>query len=165
MIGDSPDVIDALQRLGGGQDLVDAYLAATLQILGLIAAGYAVQAMLRLRGEETGGRAEPCSPPRSRARAGRSATRVALAGTAALLAVGGRSPPASATRSRPATPAQLPRVLGAALAQVPAAWVLAGLALALFGLAPRAAAAGLGRARRAASRSASSARCSSSPQS
>ena len=30
-------------------------------------------------------------------------------------------------------------MLGAALAQVPAAWVLAGLALALFGLAPRAA--------------------------
>jgi ABC-2 type transport system permease protein len=31
---------------------------------------------------------------------------------------------------------QLPRLLGAALAQVPAAWVLAGVALTLFGLAP-----------------------------
>jgi polyether ionophore transport system permease protein len=35
-------------------------------------------------------------------------------------------------------------VLAAGLAQVPAAWVLAGVALALFGLAPRAAAAGWG---------------------
>ena len=33
---------------------------------------------------------------------------------------------------------QLPRLLGAALAQVPAAWVLAGFALAIFGLLPRA---------------------------
>ena len=59
VIGDSPDVIDAVQRLGGGQDLVDAYLASTLQILALIAAGYSIQATLRLRGEETSGRAEP----------------------------------------------------------------------------------------------------------
>jgi len=34
--------------------------------------------------------------------------------------------------------AQLPRLLGAALAQVPAAWVLAGVALLLVGLVPRA---------------------------
>ena len=32
---------------------------------------------------------------------------------------------------------ELPRLLGAALAQAPAAWVLAGLALALFGALPR----------------------------
>lgn len=35
---------------------------------------------------------------------------------------------------------ELPRVLAAALVQLPAAWALAGLALALFGLAPRVAA-------------------------
>jgi len=33
--------------------------------------------------------------------------------------------------------AQVPRMLGVALVQVPAAWVLAGLGVALFGLAPR----------------------------
>jgi ABC-2 type transport system permease protein len=33
--------------------------------------------------------------------------------------------------------AQVPRLLGAALAQVPAAWLIAGVAVALFGLAPR----------------------------
>jgi ABC-2 type transport system permease protein len=32
---------------------------------------------------------------------------------------------------------QVPRVLGAALAQLPAVWVLAGVAVALFGLLPR----------------------------
>jgi len=35
-------------------------------------------------------------------------------------------------------------MLGAALAQVPAVWVIAGIALALYGLAPRAAAAAWG---------------------
>ena len=34
----------------------------------------------------------------------------------------------------------MPRLLGAALVQLPAAWVLAGLGTALFGLAPRLAA-------------------------
>jgi ABC-2 type transport system permease protein len=36
----------------------------------------------------------------------------------------------------------LPRLAGAGLAQVPAAWVMGGLALALFGLVPRTAVAG-----------------------
>ncbi len=34
---------------------------------------------------------------------------------------------------------EVPRLLGAALAYVPAVWLLAGIAVALFGLAPRAA--------------------------
>ncbi len=140
VIGDSPDVIDAVRRLGGGQDLVDAYLASTLQILALIAAGYAVQATLRLRGEETSGRAEPLlATPVSRVRWALGHAFVALAGTAAIIAIAGLAAGAGhALQTGDA--GELPRVLGAALAQVPAAWVLAGLALALFGFAPRAAA-------------------------
>jgi ABC-2 type transport system permease protein len=38
--------------------------------------------------------------------------------------------------------AQLPRLAGAGLAQVPAAWVMGGLTAALFGLVPRTAVAG-----------------------
>lgn len=140
VIGDSPDVIDALQRLGGGSNLVDDYLAATLQILALIAAGYAVQATLRLRTEETSGRAEPLlATAVSRTRWALGHAFVALAGTAAILAVAGLAAGVGhALQTGDA--AQVTRVLAAALAQVPAAWVLAGLALALFGLAPRAAA-------------------------
>ena len=90
MIGDSPDVRDALARLGGTDSLADAYLAATFGILALIAAGYAVQAVLRLRGEETGGRAEPLlATAVSRTAWALSHTAIALAGTAALLAVAG----------------------------------------------------------------------------
>ena len=49
VIGDSADVRDALTKLGGTHQLSDAYLAATLQIMALVAAGYAIQATLRLR--------------------------------------------------------------------------------------------------------------------
>ena len=141
VIGDSPDVIDALRRLGGGQDLVDAYLASTLQILALIAAGYADpgDAAAARRGDERPRRAAA----RDRGVADRWALGhafVALAGTAAILAVAGLAAGVGhALQTGDA--GELPRVLGAALAQIPAAWVLAGLALALFGLAPRAAAA------------------------
>ena len=138
VIGDSPDVLDALKRLGGTDSLTDAYLAATFGILALIAAGYAVQAVLRLRGEETAGRAEPLlATAVSRAQWALSHTVIALAGTAVLMATAGLTA-GVAHAAQTGDVGQLPRLLGAALAQVPAAWVLAGVALTLFGLAPRA---------------------------
>ena len=142
VIGDSPSVRDALTKLGGQQSLVDAYLAATLQILALTAAAYAVGAMLRLRDEETSGRAEPLlAAPVSRTAWALSHATVALAGTVVLLGAAGLAA-GTAHALQTGDAGQLPRVLAAGLAQVPAAWVLAGLALALFGLAPRAAVAG-----------------------
>jgi ABC-2 type transport system permease protein len=138
VIGDSADVRDALRRLGGTASLADAYLAATFGVLALIAAGYAVQAVLRLRGEETSGRAEPLlATCVSRTRWALGHTAVALAGTALLLLVAGLTA-GSAHAAQVGDAGQLPRLVGAALAQVPAAWVLAGVALALFGLAPKA---------------------------
>jgi putative exporter of polyketide antibiotics len=49
---------DLLRRLGGS-GLVNAYLAAVMGLLGLVAAGYMIQAVLRVRAEETATRAEP----------------------------------------------------------------------------------------------------------
>ena len=138
MIGDSPEVLDALKRLGGERSLADTYLAATFGVLALIAAGYAVQAVLRLRGEETSGRAEPLlATSVSRTRWALSHTAIALAGTAVLLAAAGLTA-GIAYAAQTSDAAQVPRLLGAALAQTPAAWVIAGVTLALFGLAPRA---------------------------
>ena len=88
-----------------------------------------------------------CSPPRSRARAGRSATPRSRSPAPRCSC----SPPAStagiAHAAQTGDAGQLPRLVGAALAQVPAAWVLAGLTLALFGFAPRGGRRQLGRAR------------------
>jgi len=144
VIGDSADVKDALQTLGGQQDLVDAYLAATFQILALIAAAFAIQATLRLRGEETSGRAEPLlATATSRTRWAFSHATLAFGGTALLLAAAGLAA-GIAHAAQTADAQEVPRLLGAALAQAPAAWVLAALALLLFGAIPRGTAAAWG---------------------
>jgi ABC-2 type transport system permease protein len=135
VIGDSASVRDALAKLGGTKTLSDAYLAATMSVFGIIAAVYAVQAMLRLRSEETAGHAEALlATGTTRTRWILSHASIAAAGTVAILASGGLA--AGIAHGQPG------RVAAAALIQAPAAWVIAGLALAAFGLAPRATAAG-----------------------
>jgi ABC-2 type transport system permease protein len=49
---------EIVRRLGGQQNLTNAFLAAELSIVGLIASAYGVHAVLRLHGEELDGRAE-----------------------------------------------------------------------------------------------------------
>jgi ABC-2 type transport system permease protein len=118
-------------RMGGAAALVDAYFAAAAGVLGLIAAGYAVQATLRLREEETTGHAEVllgAPVPRLRWAAGHLL--FALLGPAVVLAV-------AAVGEGLAYGHELSGVVGAALAQLPAVWVLAAAAVALYGLLPR----------------------------
>ena len=95
--------------------------------------------MLRLRAEETSGRAEPLLATAV------SRTRWALSHAAdrarrdrRARARRGRVVRASRHAAQTGDAGQFPRLLGAALPQAPAAWVLAGLTLALFGLLPRA---------------------------
>ena len=135
VIGDSASVRRAIAELGGSSSLSDAYLAATMSILGVIAAVYAVQATLRLKGEEESGHAEALlATSITRTRWVASHTAIAFAGTVVLLAAGGLG--AGIAHGQPG------RIAAAALVQAPAAWVIAALALAAFGLAPRFGAAG-----------------------
>jgi ABC-2 type transport system permease protein len=138
LLGDNARVNDMLTRIGGRQGLVDAYLATVLGVTGLLAAVYAVQATLRLRAEETTQRAEPVLATRV-GRIAWAASHVAFAvlGSVLLLAVAGLLTGLIYGAQTGDLSGQLPRLLGAALVQVPAVWVLAGVALALFGLAPR----------------------------
>ena len=55
-----------------------------------------------------------------------------MAGSVVVLASLGSVP------GSPRRPRELPRLIGAALAQLPAVWILGALVAALFGLAPRA---------------------------
>lgn len=139
---DSPNARDLVTRLGGAKGLSDAFLATEFGFLGVVASAFGVQAALRLRTEETGLRAEPVlATGVGRIRWVASHLTVALAGSALLLAVAGLAGGAvHAAKTHDA--GQLGRVLGGALAQVPAAWVLTGVTVAAFGLAPRLAAAG-----------------------
>jgi ABC-2 type transport system permease protein len=130
-------------RLGGVNGIIDQFLAAMLGLLGLVSSVFAVQAVLRLRGEETALRTEPVLATRtSRWAYTGSHLAVAAAGVVALVVVGGVAMGiAHGLRVGDVGP-QVSGLLVAALVQVPAAWVLAGLTLALFGLLPRFAAAG-----------------------
>jgi polyether ionophore transport system permease protein len=141
LVGSSGGLENAFTKLGGSSTLTDAFLASMTALYGLIAAAYAVTATLRLRTEETAQRAEPVlAAPVGRIRWAAGHVVIAAGGAAVLLAVAGlASGLADAARSGDA--GQVPRLLGAAMAQLPAAWLLAGVAIALFGYLPRLAAA------------------------
>ncbi|MEV0425189.1 ABC transporter permease [Micromonospora sp. NPDC050495] len=128
---------EIMSRLGGASGLADAYLGATLSIAGLAAAGYGVQAALRMRTEETAGRAEPLlATGTHRSTWLLSHVVFALLGPVVVLAVTGLA--IGLTYSISVHDAgQVGRMTAAGLAQAPAAWVLAGMAVLLFGLAPR----------------------------
>ncbi len=136
-VSGSPHVRNVITRLGGQSGLTDAYLASVMTIFGLAAAGYAVSVVLRLRSEETSQRAEPVLATATRRVSwGASYLIVAAAGSAAVLVAAGLgSGLAFGLRSGdPGT--QVPRLLGAALAQWPAVLAVAAVAVLLFGLLP-----------------------------
>jgi len=140
LLGTSGALRNEFARLGGQSAIVNAYLAALMLLAGLIAAAFAVSAVLRLRAEETAGRADPLlSGVHGRVQWGLSHLLVALAGTAALLAVAGVATGLGyGLRSNGAVTVggEVARMLGAGLAELPAAMVIAGVAAAAFGLLP-----------------------------
>ena len=143
LLGGSQQLRNAFTRLGGEAGITNAYLAAIMSLAGLAAAAYATSAVLRLRTEETGGQAEPLlATATSRIRWGLSHIAIAVVGTAALLAVAGVAAGLGyGLRTGSAGP-EVARLLGAAMVQLPASLAVAGAAVVLFGLAPRASVAG-----------------------
>jgi ABC-2 type transport system permease protein len=142
LIGDSAEADKLFQQASGS--LVDNYLAVSLSSMALIGTAFAIQAVLRMRSEESAGRAESLlatALARPRWAAGHLA--VAVGGSLLILAALGLGTGiADAISSDDA--GRLPLLLGSAVALAPAVWVLAGAALALVGLVPRAALAAWG---------------------
>jgi ABC-2 type transport system permease protein len=145
LLRSSSKLVETINRLGGGPHaLVDAYIAAVMGILGAGAAAYALTAALRLRSEETELRAEPLlATAASRTAWAWSHVVFAVLGSALLLAVTGAAA-GVAHGLRTHDGGQVLRLTGAALVQLPAVWVVAGIAVALFGLLPRRAVASWG---------------------
>jgi ABC-2 type transport system permease protein len=138
LLTSSAKLEQVINEMGGRQGLVDPYLAACMGIYGLIVAIYAVQAVLRARGEETAGRVEPVlAGPVGRVRWIASHLVAALAGAAVLLVVAGLGAGLAHGLRMHDVSGQVPRLTEAALAQWPAVAVVAGIAAALFGLLPR----------------------------
>jgi ABC-2 type transport system permease protein len=138
----SPQARDLITRLGGLHGLTDAFIAAELGFAGVLASAYGIQAAGRLRSEEVAGHLEPLlATATGRAAWACSHLVIALLGTAALLAAAGLG--AGVVRmAETGDGAAVGRLLGSALAQVPATWVLAGIVVATFGLFPKLAGAG-----------------------
>jgi ABC-2 type transport system permease protein len=139
LVGDSAQAADVIEQLGGGEaSLADAYFAAVLGLMAVAAAAYAVQAILRLRSEETGGRAEPVlAAAVSRDRWALSHFGVAVAGVVVLMLIMGVSTGLSYGLVTHDVGDSVASLTAAAAARIPAVLVLAGLALAVVGALPR----------------------------
>ncbi|MFF9572257.1 ABC transporter permease [Streptomyces sp. NPDC014685] len=138
LVGDNEKTRDIFERMGGQAGLTDAFLAAMVSMLGMVAALYIVASALRPHGEETTGRAEPVLAA-GVGRIGWAAGHLVIAfgGAALLMVVGGLGLAAGYGHD-------LPAVLGAALVQLPAVWLLGGVTVLLYGVLPKAAAAAWG---------------------
>ena len=140
LVGTSGGLRTEFARLGGQSAIVNAYLAALMLLAALGAAGYGVATVLRLRAEETGSLADPVlSGAAGRVRWGLSHVIVAVAGMAALLAIAGVFTGLGYGIRAGGAGSQVATMLGAGLAQLPAALVITAIAVTAFGLVPRAA--------------------------
>ncbi len=139
LFGTSSTLEREFTRLGGQAAITNAYLAALMLLAGLVASGYAVSVILRLRTEETGNQAElVLATATGRIRWALSHIAVAVVGSALLLAVAGVATGLGYGLRIGSSLAWAATMTGAALAQLPPVLVLAGVAIAVFGLWPRA---------------------------
>ncbi len=137
-LNSSPQARSEILRMGGHTGLVDAYLAIEFSLLSVAAAAFGVAAVLRLRSDEVEQRAESMlAGPVSRLSWAAAEVVLAMGGIALLMAVAGVFSGLGYGGRTGSVGAEVSRQLGAGLAQVPAAWVLAAVAVALFGLLPR----------------------------
>ncbi len=134
---DSPDMAELLAKLGGEQGLIDMFLAAELGIIGSMMAAYGIVATRWLSTEEESGRAEMVlAAGTSRRQWAGAHTLLALLGVAVLMVLVGLAIGLGHALSV-GDPEQVLRVGWAAMARIPAAWVMVGIAVALWGWRPR----------------------------
>jgi ABC-2 type transport system permease protein len=124
-------------RIGGASAIVSAYLGSLMLLAGLIAAGFGVSTVLRLRTEETDERAEPVlSGAVGRVRWGLSHLCVAVVGVVVLMAIAGVATGLGYGLRAGGVGHQVASLLETGLAQVPAVLVIAGVTVLAFGLLP-----------------------------
>ena len=138
LIKSSPQMQALIGRLGGSSVITDAYFAGTAGMFALVAGGYAIQASLRMRSEETSLHGElVLATSVGRIRWAASHLLFAFAGPAAVLAALGLAAGLVHGMNVNDIAGQSLRILAGAIVQLPAVWTLSGLAIFLFGLFPR----------------------------
>lgn len=138
LVGNNAGARKMFTTMGGQAGLVNAFLAAIMAIMGVLASVYAVQAALRPRGEESGQRAEPVlAAAVGRIRWAASHVVFAVFGPVVLLALAGLGMGLVHGANTGDVGKAVAQLMGSAMVQLPAVWVLAGIATALFGIVPR----------------------------
>ncbi len=132
----NPAMAEAL-GLSGAQP-ADAIVALTQLYIAIIATGYAVQAVASLRGEETAGRLEMRLTGTLSRTSWLVAHGLVIVTGLVVIVVASSVVLATTMAWSMGTALDLGRVLGAGAAYLPAELLVGGLALALFGLRPRA---------------------------
>ncbi len=135
-IADNPQLGEFLESTGGATP-IDGFLGLLVMIMAFMATGFAVASAMRPHTEESEGRAEPLlSTALSRPRWLGGYLVVAMAGSAIVLLSGAAGLGILAAIDQDDM-GLLTGTLGAALAYIPAVWLMIGLACALFGGIPR----------------------------
>ncbi|CAM3342076.1 ABC transporter permease [Stackebrandtia soli] len=132
---ENPFVSEAISQ--EGTSLTEGFFGMVVMMFSMLAIGFVLQSVLRARGEESAGRAEPLlARPVSRARF--------LVGHVIIAAVVGPLLSYIATLSMGLSASaslgdwsMLPDLVLAATVYIPAIWIFVGIAVALFGLLPR----------------------------
>jgi ABC-2 type transport system permease protein len=135
MFADNPDMERFITL--DGPSVTDSYLSYTLVLGAMMAGGFAISSILRLRGEESAGRLELVLS-RSIGRVATLARHVAVAlgGTVVVLVASGLGTGIGIAVAL-SDAAQVPRMVAASVALAPAVVVLVGVGALLIGWAPR----------------------------
>jgi ABC-2 type transport system permease protein len=134
----SDQFAEALRAATPEGGIVELYFGFVVGFVGIAAAGFTVQALVRLRTEEAAGRLEPVlATAVSRTRWLSSYLTVATLGTVALLAVTGLSGVVGYGLASGDWSGGVEGLVGGSLAQAPAALALGGSVVAAFALVPR----------------------------
>ncbi|GJF15722.1 tetronasin ABC transporter integral membrane protein [Mycolicibacterium cyprinidarum] len=137
-IGSSDAAREIVLRLGGTDEMEQAFIAVGFGILGMVAAAFAISLTLRLHQEESSQRAEAVlAGAVSRSRWLTSHLVFAIGGPAVALLIAGVSAGVVYGATAGEVTAKLPVVLATAAVQLPAVWLPAAITVALFGLLPR----------------------------
>ncbi|MDX1879875.1 ABC transporter permease [Mycolicibacterium sp. 141076] len=137
-LGGSGSARDIITRLGGTSALEEAFIAIAFNMLGMVAAAFAVSLALRPHQEETGQRAETLlAGALSRIHWLTGYLTIALAGTTVAMLTSGLLAGVTYGAAADDITGKLPLVLGSAAVQLPAIWLLIAVTTVLFGVMPR----------------------------
>ena len=138
LLAANPQLANLFAHFGGASAYTDALFTLSLTFLGWIAAAYAITATLRLQAEEVERRVDHVlATAVSRLRWATSDLALMVIGSAVVLAAFGLSAGLTYGLSAGNVGYELPRIVVATLAYLPAVWVLGGIAMAFYGIIPR----------------------------